>query len=121
MYGSFVSDYVLNGAQFIAIITNDGWWGNTEGHRQHAMYASLRAIENRRSIARSANTGISCVINQRGEILQQTKFWERDGIRAEVNLNDKITFYAKQGDYLAMAAMSIAALLGLLLLLKKKI
>ncbi|MFN3940829.1 MAG: apolipoprotein N-acyltransferase, partial [Chitinophagales bacterium] len=65
IFGEYVTRYVRNGANLIFIITNDGWWGNTAGHKQHCLYGRLRAIENRKSIARSANTGISCFINQR--------------------------------------------------------
>ena len=63
IYGEYVTEYVRNGAQFLSIITNDAWWGNTQGHKQLLSYARLRAIENRRAIARSANTGISAFIN----------------------------------------------------------
>ncbi|MDR3366702.1 MAG: apolipoprotein N-acyltransferase, partial [Prevotellaceae bacterium] len=66
VFGQFYTEYVKKGANVMMIITNDGWWRNTPGHRQHLRYASLRAIETRRSIARSANTGISAIINQRG-------------------------------------------------------
>src|SRR5690606_23055221 len=48
IWGNYVSDYINKGAQFIAIITNDGWWGNTSGKDQHLQYAKLRAIETRR-------------------------------------------------------------------------
>src|SRR5690606_15737264 len=64
IWGDYVADYIRKGAQFIAIVTNDGWWGNTSGKDQHLLYAKLRAIENRRWVARSANTGISGFINQ---------------------------------------------------------
>jgi apolipoprotein N-acyltransferase len=98
VYGDYVAQYVRNGAQLLMIITNDGWWGNTPGYRQHLIYGRLRAIEMRRSIARSANTGISCFINQRGDILQPTKYWEDDAIKGVLNTNDKMTFYSKHGD-----------------------
>ncbi|HEY0054822.1 MAG TPA: apolipoprotein N-acyltransferase, partial [Pedobacter sp.] len=75
VWGEYVSDYVNKGAQFIAIITNDAWWGNTSGKDQHLVYAKLRAIETRRWVARSANTGISAFINQRGDITQQSGWW----------------------------------------------
>ncbi|MCP4553370.1 MAG: apolipoprotein N-acyltransferase, partial [Bacteroidetes bacterium] len=107
IYGEFVSQFVRNGANVIFIITNDGWWGDTPGHRQHFAYAKLRAIENRRSIARSANTGISAFINQRGDVIQQTKYWEPDVIRTKINMNDEITFYVKNGDYIARIASLI--------------
>ncbi len=110
IYGEFVSEFVRNGAQAIFIITNDGWWGDTPGHRQHFVYAKLRAIENRRSIARSANTGISAFINQRGDVEQQTKYWVPDAIRQQINLNNEMTFYAKNGDYLARISSFITGL-----------
>ncbi|MDD4655464.1 MAG: apolipoprotein N-acyltransferase, partial [Bacteroidales bacterium] len=69
------------------------------GYRQHVSYASLRAIETRRSIVQSANTGISAFINQRGEREQQTKWWIQTGLRGKINLNEKLTFYVKNGDY----------------------
>ncbi|MBE9512211.1 MAG: apolipoprotein N-acyltransferase [Bacteroidetes bacterium] len=100
IYGEYVTRYIHNGANIIFVITNDGWWGNTSGYKQHLTYSSIRAIETRRSIARSANTGISCFINQRGEIMQPTEWWVPDVIKASLNLNEKITFYVKYGDYL---------------------
>ena len=50
-----------------AIITNDGWWSESQGYKQHLSYAKIRSIETRRSIARSANTGSSAIINKKGE------------------------------------------------------
>lgn len=111
VYGEFVSEYVKNGAQLIAIVTNDGWWGNTPGYKQHASYASLRAIETRRSIARSANTGTSSFINQKGEVLSATDYWVADARNANLNLNDRITFYVEHGDYIAFTSSLIALLL----------
>ncbi|MDP2235745.1 MAG: apolipoprotein N-acyltransferase [Bacteroidales bacterium] len=101
VYGEFVNQYVLNGANLIFIITNDGWWGNTPGHRQHLEFAKLRAIETRRSIARSANTGISAFFDQRGDIYQATPYREPAVIRQKLSTNEKLTFYVKFGDYLA--------------------
>ena len=65
-------DYVRSGADLLSIITNDGWWKDTPGYRQHLTYASLRAIETRRAIARSANTGTSAFVDVLGNILQPT-------------------------------------------------
>ena len=58
IYGEYVTEYVRNGAQMLAIITNDGWWKKSQGYKQHLSYSKIRAIETRRSIARSANTGV---------------------------------------------------------------
>jgi len=101
IWGSYVGDYVQKGAQFIAIVTNDGWWDDTSGKDQHLAYAKLRAIETRRWVARSANTGISAFINQRGDVVQQTNWWKPTALKQEINLNEKITFYTAKGDYLA--------------------
>ncbi len=100
IYGEFVSEFVRNGANVLFIITNDGWWGNTAGHKQHFSFATLRAIETRRDIARSANTGISGFINQRGDVLMKTKYWEPDALRHQMNANNVLTFYVKYGDYI---------------------
>lgn len=121
IYGDYMRQFVLNGANFIFIITNDGWWWKSTGYKQHLHYATLRAIENRRSIARSANTGISCFINQKGDILNATEFWEQDVIRGEIKSNDEITFYTRYGDYLARTACWLAAFVFLAGFVKGKI
>lgn len=122
IWGSYVAEYIEKGAQFIAIVTNDGWWGNTSGKDQHLAYAKLRAIENRRWIARSANTGISAFINQRGDVVQRTEWWHPTALRQEINLNEELTFYTKHGDYLAYlgTAASIVFLLMIAVKLKKR-
>ena len=104
IFGEFVTDYFKTDGEFIFIVTNDGWWGDTPGHRQHQSYARLRAIENRRSVARSANTGITSLINQKGQVLQATAYWEPDALRGELNANDRLTFYTRHGDYIARIA-----------------
>ncbi len=101
IFGEFFTEFVKNGAQLMIIITNDGWWGETAGHRQHYSFAHLRAIETRRSIARCANTGISALIDQRGDVIRQTPYWQPAVIKGTLNANQKITFYTAHGDYLA--------------------
>ncbi len=120
VFGEFVGGYIKKGANVIFVLTNDGWWGDTPGHRQHNALSCLRAIETRRSIARSANTGISCFINQRGDILQELTWWKRGALRQNLNLNDKLTFYVKYGDYLGRF-MFYLAILTLLALITSKI
>lgn len=107
IYGEYVADYIKKGANFIFILTNDAWWGNTQGHRQHASYAKLRAIETRRAIARSANTGVSCFINSKGEIINKID-WDKEGVITEkIHSNDKLTFYVKFGDYIGRIALFV--------------
>lgn len=111
IYGDFVTGYVTLGANFIGIITNDGWWGNTPGHTDHLAYASLRAIENRRSIARSANTGISAFINSLGQAEQTLPYWTMGSLKQEITLNDKLTFYSRFGDYIGKLSVFLAPVL----------
>jgi len=110
IYGEYVGYYVQKGSNFFAIITNDSWWGNTQGHKQLLSYARLRAIEHRRAIARSANSGISAFINQRGEILASLPYETKGALRGEIYANTKPTFYSQQGDYIARIAVLVAAL-----------
>lgn len=119
IYGDFMSSYMRDTAEFISIITNDGWWGNTAGYRQHMNYARLRAVEFRKSIARSANTGISCFINQRGDIISQTSWWKEDALKGTILKNKIITFYARHGDFLGFACSFLAVTLILYLIFRR--
>jgi apolipoprotein N-acyltransferase len=113
IYGDYVGQYIRNGAEFIFIVTNDGWWKDTPGYKQHLLYGRLRAIETRKSIARSANTGISCFINQRGDI-EQPQPWNTDvAIKQTLFSNEGMTFYTRHGDIIAitMSILSIAVIL----------
>lgn len=113
VFGSFVTGYVRNGAEALFIITNDGWWKNTNGYRQHLNYASLRAIETRRPVARAANTGISCLIDIRGKRTAESEWWSQSTIRGEIITEQRITPYVKYGDYL----LNISVLTSVILLL----
>lgn len=111
IYGEYVASYAAKGANLLTIITNDGWWGNTPGHKQHLEYARLRAIETRKWVVRSANTGISAVINRTGEILQ-TQPWNKPAfIKANVPAISGETFYVLYGDVLLKTALVFALLL----------
>jgi apolipoprotein N-acyltransferase len=116
IWGEYVAEFIKKDAQFIAIITNDGWWGNTSGKDQHLQYAKLRAIETRRWVARSANTGISAFINQRGDIVQQTQWWIHGALKQDINLNGELSFYVRFGDYIARGGTIGSGLFGLFLL-----
>ena len=98
VYGEYFTEYIRKGARAMTVITNDAWWGNTPGYRQHLSYASLRAIETRRAIARCANTGISAIILPSGEITQPTPWWEPAVIIGQIPLRDEITFFVSHGD-----------------------
>ncbi len=114
VYGEFVANSIKLGAGLIFVITNDGWWGDTPGYRQHFLFSVLRAIETRRGVARSANTGISAFINQRGDIMQQTPYWEPAVIQQTLNANYELTYYTKNGDFIARISAFVSVLLILI-------
>ena len=118
VFGEYVTEFVKKGADMLFVITNDGWWGDSPGHKQHLELSKLRAIETRRSVARSANTGISCFINQRGDIVEQSKYWEQTALRNTLTTNDKLTFYVRFGDYLYKIAVFMTALLVAMTIVK---
>jgi len=127
-YGEIFSGFVKDGAQLMAVITNDAWWGDTPGYKQHFLFSRLRAVESRRTILRSSNPGISAFIDESGDVHQATKYDTRLAIKQTVYPNDYITFYTRHGDYLARIAVVFAAicllwtllLWGIKLIQKKK-
>ncbi len=120
IYGEFSTGYIRNKADFLAIITNDAWWDNTQGHKQHLSYAKLRAIETRRSVARSANTGISAIINQTGNIVSSLGYEKQGALRGTLKTNDTITFYVKAGNYLARIAIFLSLFIFLFAVTKRR-
>lgn len=119
IYGEFVTDYVKKGANFLGIMTNDSWWGVTQGHKQLLSYAKLRAIETRREIVRSANSGISAHINAKGEILEDTFYGDQTALFAKVNLYEGETFYVRAGDFLSRVSIFALGFLLFYFLIKK--
>ena len=110
-YESVYGEMRLGQTNLLAIITNDGWWKNTAGYKQHFQYARLRAIEQRKSIIRSANTGISGFINAKGYVLQQSDWDESVCLTSNVSVNNIQTFYNKYGDYIGRISVFMAILL----------
>lgn len=111
IYGDFMAEYVRKGAEAIAIVTNDGWWENTPGHKQHLSYAKLRAIETRKQIIRSANTGISCFIDEFGTISQPQAYWEFGVINSDVSLNSVKTFFVRFGDFISYISIALTLII----------
>ncbi|MDL1914065.1 MAG: apolipoprotein N-acyltransferase [Bergeyella sp.] len=111
IYGEFVTEYVSMGANFLGILTNDSWWGRTQGHRQLLSYARLRAIENRREVARTANSGISAHINALGEIEESTLYGDRTSLFVKIKLYEGKTFYVRSGDLLSRICLFVLGFL----------
>lgn len=116
IYGDYSREAVDLGANFMAVMTNDGWWGDTPGYRQHFRFASLRAIEMRRDIVHATNTGTSGFINQRGDILQKTDWWVPVAIKENVHLNSEKTIFVKYGDVIGRVSSFLFCLLMLSLI-----
>ena len=110
LYGDFFGDFVRRGAQFMAIVSNDGWWGDTPGYRHLFTISRLRAIEHRRAIARSANTGRSGFISPRGDVGETLGWEERGVLTARVPLETRTTVYTRYGDYIARVAVFLMVL-----------
>ncbi len=123
IYGEYVASYVRKGANLLTIITNDGWWGNTPGYQQHLQYARLRAIETRRWVIRSANTGMSAVIDAKGNILQTQPWDKATFIKATIPIETSETFFVKYGDILSRSTLLLACffiIMNIYLIIKKK-
>jgi apolipoprotein N-acyltransferase len=100
IYGSFVSGFVKNDANVLLIITNDGWWGNTPGYKQHFEFAKLRAIETRREVLQCANNGFSGVIDEYGNIISKTDYWKQAAINYKATMLNRKTFFVQYGNEL---------------------
>ncbi len=110
LYGNHMAEFVRNGAEALFVVSNDGWWGNTLGHKYLFAYCRLRAIETRRDVARSANTGVSGFITMQGEDVSRMEWDNRGVLTADIRLNDEQTFYTKYGDYIGRLSLFIVAL-----------
>ena len=111
LYGNHFAGFAREGAEAMAVLSNDGWWGDTPGHRRLFDFCRLRAIETRRGVARSANTGISGFISPRGEVIGERLEWDERGVLTEnVELRNDVTFYMMYGDWVARIATYIAAM-----------
>ncbi len=111
LYPKFISTFVDRGAEFLTVITNDGWFGRTSGPYQLQQYAVLRAIENRRAIARCANNGISCFIDPYGRVKKETVLYTRTTIHDAIPLIQEKTFYTRHGDWFALICACTTGLL----------
>ncbi len=118
VYGDLISE---KHSDILCVITNDGWWGNTAGYKQHFLYSKLRAIEQRKSVIRSANTGISGVINPDGTVLRKTEWDQQVCFVSSVDINNKRTFYNHYGDYIGRIGSFVSLILILTVFVKSKI
>jgi apolipoprotein N-acyltransferase len=119
----FATNFVQRGAELIAVVTNDSWYGNSSGPYQHKEFAVLRAIENRRSVVRCANGGISTIINPLGITEAETEMFTRTVLVGDVSLQNEKTFYMEHPTII-ITIISVLSLwivgLNILLFIKNK-
>ena len=113
LYGDWFARFVREGADVMIVMSNDGWWGNTPGHKRLFDFCRLRAIETRRAIARSANTGVSGFITSRGDVEQRLDWDQRGVLTQDIELSDRETAYVKYGDWVGRMGL-LLTLLGVL-------
>lgn len=118
-FGEYSGKMVKRGANLLVVLTNDGWWKDSPGIWQHFGYSRLRAVETRRSIAHSANTGISGFINQRGDLLKKTVVNSEEVLHSQIRLNGEITFFVSHGDYLGRISMILSGLILIYLIVSR--
>ncbi|WP_395091191.1 apolipoprotein N-acyltransferase [Vaginella massiliensis] len=111
IFGEYLTQYAKKGANVIFTMTNDSWWEDTEGHKQLLLYGNLRAIELRKPIVRSANSGISAFVNQRGDVVDFLPYGMKGALKGNVKMNEKLTFYAKFGDYIARVGIMVMGII----------
>ena len=112
VYPDLVRRFVAGGSELLTTITNDAWFGPTSAPYQHFEQASMRAIEEGRYLVRSANTGISGIVDPYGRVLERTDIFQRAAVVGEARFLTTSTFYARHGDVLAYASvLATAALL----------
>lgn len=119
IFPSFTSEFVKNGAQFLVVVTNDSWYGHSSGPYQHKEYSVFRAIENRRWIVRSANGGISCIIDPYGRTIASTNLFERTYLVGDIYLNDDLTYYVQYRDVISYFSFFVSLIFILITTLRK--
>jgi apolipoprotein N-acyltransferase len=111
VYPGLVREFVRGGSDLLVTITNDAWFGRTSAPHQHFTQAAMRAVENGRYLVRSANTGISGVVDPYGRVLMQSGLFEPAALVADVRYRDTLTVYTRIGDVFAYG--SVLAVLGM--------
>ncbi len=121
LFGRSARRFALNGARFLANITNDGWFGTTPGPFQHANFCRFRAVENRFGIGRSAQTGISLIVDERGRMVGKIPLNTKGILVGDIPLNERTTFFTRIGDWVGTGSVFASPILLLLASLFKKI
>jgi len=104
--------FVRDGADVLINVTNDGWFGSTPGPFQHNDMAIFRAVENRRFLVRSANTGISMFVDPAGRVKRALGLYEEGILIHQIHHVDGTTFYTRHGDAPVLIGAVVSLLAG---------
>ncbi len=121
IFPGYVTEFVRKGARLLTLVTNDGWYATSYGPYQHLAIGRLRCIENRRAMARCANTGLTVVLDKFGRTIAEIPWWEEKTLTAEVPLESSLTFYTRYPDLLPKVALALSLLLFIVAFLKKSL
>jgi apolipoprotein N-acyltransferase len=121
LFPDIARHFVLNGADILTTMTNDAWFGRTQAALQHFSIAVFRAVENRRSVVRAANTGISGFVDPAGTILEKTDIFTACALTRQVPVMSGKTFYTRHGDLAAQACLVAFFLIYVIKSMRKKI
>ena len=119
VYPDLVRRFVAAGSELVTTITNDAWFGRTSAPFQHFAQASMRAIEEGRYLVRSANTGISGIVDPYGRVLLQTPIYESAAVVGEARFIRESTIYARTGDVFAYASVILS--MGALVVSRRRV
>jgi len=126
--GDLVRHFVLNGANLLVDVTNDGWFLQSFGSRQHVANAVFRCVENRRPMVRAANTGVTCFVNEFGRITQilqdDTGNTFTEGVLSgsvDVPVDKQFTFYSRHGEWFAELCAAVTAFAIIFIFVRRKV
>lgn len=120
IYPSFVSNFSYLNANLLTVITNDAWYDYTPGPEQHALISAFRAIESKKFLARSANSGVTCFISPTGTIMYRAEKNTQASIAMTLPLVEGLTAYALFGDWLPYFALLVSFFFLFYSIFKKK-
>ena len=107
VYPALIREGVLEGSELLTTITNDAWFGRSSAPWQHFNMAAMRAIEQGRYLVRSANTGVSGVVDPYGRVLMASDLFVEGAWTADVRLLDGLTIYGRTGDLIVWLSIAV--------------
>lgn len=119
LFSTQMADLARNGAQMIALITNEGWFSRTHGEYQLAAFSRLRSIETRRAVARAANTGITWFVDSLGRVQEEAPWWSEQQLAGRVIMSDELSLYVRYPDYFPKACAWLALVVFAITLAQK--